>query len=93
MLTDLSHKSGINLDSIQNISQDVYRSCLTIAAAVITEQDMNDVSCPTCGILPEITYSDGNVKNASRVPDNLTYTDVKGEVRDLFELSVFKKCK
>jgi len=84
-LTDLSHKSGINLDSIQNISQDVYRSCLTIAAAVITEQDMNNVSCPTCGILPEITYSDGNVKNASRVPDNLTYTDVAGEVRDLFE--------
>ena len=82
-LTDLSLKSGINLVSVQNISQDVYRSCLTIAAAVINEQDMNDVSCPTCGILPEITYSDGNVKNASRVPENLTYGG--GEVRDLFE--------
>lgn len=87
-VTDLLFKSGINLDS-KHISGCVQK-LLTFAVAVITEQDINDVSCPTCGILPEIKYQDGNVKKASLVPENLTYTDLFEFKSALLEEVFFK---
>lgn len=64
-LTQLSYKSGVQVKSPRNVAQDIYRCVLTVAVGVISESDLNNCVCPTCGKFPAITFSDGNMKNAS----------------------------
>ena len=55
-LIQLRTKSDVDLKAPRNVAQDLYRTVMMIAVGSITEQDMNAVVCPECGIYPEITY-------------------------------------
>ena len=58
-------KSGVEISSTGNVAQDVYRCVICISSCIITGEDLDEVTCPTCGRFPTITFSDGNVKNAT----------------------------
>ena len=51
-LIQLRTKSDVDLKAPRNVAQDLYLTVMTIAVGSITEQDMNAVVCPECGIYP-----------------------------------------
>ena len=81
-IENLAKGCDVEVNSCRNIAQSLYRSVLAVGAGVISETDLNDVVCPTCGKYPSTVCSDGNVKNATKMPSNILF-DKKEEIPDL----------
>ncbi len=81
-IENLAKGCDVEINSSRNIAQSLYRSVLAVGAGVISETDLNDVVCPTCGKYPSTVCSDGNVKNATKMPSNILF-DKKEEIPDL----------
>ena len=59
--------STTSVSNPRNYAHDIYGIVISLTAACIRDEDINDNICPQCGIYPHICCSDGNIKNATNL--------------------------
>ena len=81
---------GMNMDDVEtsNISKNLEKFVIGVASLLVSESDLNSVSCLLCGNCPPIVSTDGNTKDSIKVSHKMIYD--YDDMTEIPDFSLFK---